>query len=94
MNEQNKNLNKNKIDKNTIPTTITEKELDSQKEYLSPDYYPNENNNLLTNKLTKEKTLIPTNSNTDVTRNEILNDLKALNSQNLEDPIQDSEILR
>ena len=46
------------------------------------------------NKLTKEKTLIPTNSNTDVTRNEILNDLKALNSQNLEDPIQDSEILR
>ena len=94
MNEQNKNLNKNKINKNTIPTTITEKELDSQKEYLSPDYYPNENNNLLTNKLTKEKTLIPTNSNTDVTRNEILNDLKALNSQNLEDPIQDSEILR
>ena len=78
---------KNQNNKNTIPTEQTEKELESQKEYLSPEFYQHTKGN-------KDKTLFQTNSNTDITRNEILNDLKALNSQNLEDPIQDSEILR
>jgi hypothetical protein len=90
-NKNSKNPNKNK---NTIQTEQTEKELESQKEYISPEYYPSENNNYLNPKTTKEKTLMHTNSNTDVTRNEILNDLKALNSQNLEDPIQDTEFTR
>ena len=90
-NKNSKNTNKNK---NTIQTEQTEKELESQKEYISPEYYPSENNNYLNPKTTKEKTLMHTNSNTDVTRNEILNDLKALNSQNLEDPIQDTEFTR
>ena len=90
-NKNNKNTNKNKI---TIQTEQTEKELESQKEYISPEYYPSDNNNFINPKTTKEKTLIQTNSNTDVTRNEILNDLKALNGQNLEDTIQDSEIGR
>ena len=90
-NKNPKNTNKNK---NTILTEQTEKELESQKEYISPEYYPSENNNYLNPKTTKEKTLMHTNSNTDVTRNEILNDLKALNSQNLEDPIQDTEFTR
>ena len=90
-NKNSKNTNKNK---KTIQTEQTEKELESQKEYISPEYYPSENNNYLNPKTTKEKTLMHTNSNTDVTRNEILNDLKALNSQNLEDPIQDTEFTR
>ena len=90
-NKNSQNTNKNK---NTIQTEQTEKELESQKEYISPEYYPSDNNNFHTNKTTKEKTQIPTNSNTDVTRNEILNDLKALNSQNFEDAIQDLEILK
>ena len=85
--KNNTNTNNNNNNKNTIPTEQTEKELESQKEYLSPELYQNTKSN-------KEKIIFQTNSNTDVTRNEILNDLKALNSQNLEDPIQDSEILR
>ena len=98
MNESDNNKNSKKIsnnniskinNKNTIQTEQTEKELESQKEYLPAEYFQNENT-----KTNKEKTLMQTNSNTDVTRNEILNDLKALNSQNLEDPIQDSEIMR
>ena len=98
MNESDNNKNPKKINnnniskinnKNTIQTEQTEKELESQKEYLPAEYFQNENT-----KTNKEKTLMQTNSNTDVTRNEILNDLKALNSQNLEDPIQDSEIMR
>ena len=92
-NPSNKNNNKNNKNKTTINTEQLEKELDSQKEYISPDYYQSDNN-FINTKTNKEKTLIQTNSNTDVTRNEILNDLKALNSQNLEDPIQDSEIGR
>ena len=98
MNESDNNKNPKKVNnnniskinnKNTIQTEQTEKELESQKEYLPAEYFQNENT-----KTNKEKTLMQTNSNTDVTRNEILNDLKALNSQNLEDPIQDSEIMR
>ena len=98
MNESDNNKNSKKVNnnniskinnKNTIQTEQTEKELESQKEYLPAEYFQNENT-----KTNKEKTLMQTNSNTDVTRNEILNDLKALNSKNLEDPIQDSEIMR
>ena len=63
-----------------------EKELESQKEYLSPEYYSNSNNNAdtLTKNDKSDKMLIPTHSNTDLTRNEILNDLKVLNGQNLD----------
>ena len=77
--KKNKNINKN-INNN-------ERELESQKEYLSPEYYTNNNNNNNTenNKTDKsDKALIPTHSNVDLTRNEILNDLKALNGQNLD----------
>ena len=94
MNEQNIQNLTNKNNKNITLTGQTEKELESQKEYLSPEYYPNEKNNLVNPKVIKEKSVTQTNTNTDVTRNEILNDLKALNSQNLDDPIQDSESLR
>ena len=94
MNDQNIPNLTNKNNKNITLTAQTEKELESQKEYLSPEYYPNEKNNILDPKTTKEKSVSQTNTNTDVTRNEILNDLKALNSQNLDDPIQDSESLR
>ena len=94
MNEQNIQNLTNKNNKNITLTGQTEKELESQKEYLSPEYYPNEKNNLINPKVIKEKSVTQTNTNTDVTRNEILNDLKALNTQNLDDPIQDSESLR
>ena len=94
MNDQNIPNLTNKNSKNITLTAQTEKELESQKEYLSPEYYPNEKNYSAIPKITKEKSVTQTNTNTDVTRNEILNDLKALNSQNLDDPIQDSESLR
>ena len=79
--KNNKNMNKGNNIKNN------EKELESQKEYLSPEYYLNNNNN---NKSDKDKILIPTFSNTDMTRNEILNDLKVLNGKNLDEGNPDS----
>ena len=94
INEQTNRNNHNNKNINTIPTLQTDKELESQKEYISPEYFPSDNINFINPKSNKEKTLMHTNSNTDITRNEILNDLKALNSQNIEDPIQDTEITR
>ena len=84
----------NKNIKNATLTLQTEKELESQKEYLSPEYFQSENNNNINHRIKKEKSAVQTITNTDVTRNEILNELKTLNSQNLDDPIQDSEITR
>ena len=79
-NTKSKKNNKNMRKTNNINNN-NEKELESQKEYLSPEYYSNKDNN----KSDKEKQLIPTHSNVDLTRNEILNDLKVLNSPNLEE---------
>ena len=85
MNKTNTNLNNNDKDL---------KELESQKEYLSPEYYSNNNNNNNNlNKTDKEKVLMPTHSNTDMTRNEILNDLKVLNGPNLDEGGHDSIIV-
>ena len=83
----NKNTNKNNNNINT-----KEKELESQKEYLSPEYYSNNNNNSNNNKSDKDKDriLVQTHSNTDMTRNEILNDLKVLNGPNLDEGNPDS----
>ena len=39
--KQKNNTNNNNNNKNTIPTEQTEKELESQKEYLSPELYQN-----------------------------------------------------
>ena len=91
--EQNNNKNIKNRNKNKS-TTEEEHELQSQKQYLSPENYTINNNNLINQKTTKEKTLIPSNINTDTTRNEILTDLKAINPQNLDDQIQDSETMR
>ena len=74
-------INSNKIDNNTKTKTnnnpIDEKELESHKEYLSPEYYQ-----MNKNKNPKDKTLVPTNSNNDLTGNEILNELKGMNENN------------
>ena len=91
--EQNNNKNLKNNNKNKSKTE-EEHELQSQKEYLSPENYPIHNDNLINQKSTKEKELIPSNINTDTTRNEILTDLKAINPQNLDDQIQDSETMR
>ena len=68
----NKNINNNTKTKNN--NNNDEKELDSHKEYLSPEYYQ-----INKNKKEKDKILIPTHSNNDMTGNEILNDLKGIN---------------
>ena len=73
----NTNLNNNKNIQNATKTKTNnndEKELESHKEYLSPDYYT-----INKNKKEKDKVLIPTHSNNDITGNEILNDLKGIN---------------
>ena len=74
-------INSNKIDNNTKTKTnnnpIDEKELESHKEYLSPEYYQ-----MNKNKNPKDKTLVPTHSNNDLTGNEILNELKGMNENN------------
>ena len=82
-----KNLNKTNTNLNN-----NDKELESQKEYLSPEYYSNNNNNKSDKE--KEKVLMPTHSNTDMTRNEILNDLKVLNGQNLDEGGHDSLLVQ
>ena len=98
MNKTNNNLNN------------YDKELESQKEYLSPEIYSNKNNksdkkkilmptnsnsDMTRNEILNElKILMPTHSNTDMTRNEILNDLKALNGQNLDEGGPDSIIVQ
>ena len=81
----------NKINNNN---NNNEKELESQKEYLSPEYYNNHNNNNKEKEKDKDKMLIPTHSNTDMTRNEILNDLKVLNGPNLDEGGPDSIIVQ
>ena len=58
--KNNKNMNKTN---NNIKNN--EKELESQKEYLSPEIYSNNNKN------DKDKMLMPTHSNPDMTRNEM-----------------------
>ena len=83
-----KNLNKTNTNLNN-----NDKELESQKEYLSPEYYSNNNNNNKSDK-DKEKVLMPTHSNTDMTRNEILNDLKVLNGPNLDEGAHDSLLVQ
>ena len=64
------NLNNNKLNEKN-KNNIDEKELDSQKEYLSPEYYQSNKN-----KKNMEKKVL---SNNDLTGNELLNDLKGLN---------------
>ena len=73
----NSNKNDIKIKTNTNNNVVDEKELDSHKEYLSPEYYQ-----MNKNKNSKDKTLIPTHSNNDLTGNELLNDLKGMNENN------------
>ena len=63
------NIYNNKINEKN---NIGEKELDSQKEYLSPDYYQSNKN-----KKNMDKKVL---SNNDLTGNELLNDLKGINS--------------
>ena len=65
------NLNNNKLNEKNKNNNIDEKELDSQKEYLSPEYYQSNKN-----KKNMEKKVL---SNNDLTGNELLNDLKGLN---------------
>ena len=65
------NNNLNKLNDKEKNMNIDEKELDSQKEYLSPDYYQSNKN-----KKNMEKKVL---SNNDLTGNELLNDLKGLN---------------
>ena len=94
--KKNKTKTTSKINNNK-DNLNNEKELESQKEYLSPEYYNNVkiNHNNNTNKAIgkdKDKLLIQTHSNTDMTRNEILNDLKVLNGQNIEEVVQDSSL--
>ncbi len=72
-NYNNKNITNNTKMKNN---NLDEKELESHKEYLSPEYYQTNKN-----KKEKDKTLIPTHSNNDLTGNEILNDLKGMNME-------------
>ena len=75
--EEAKLNNMNNINNNKLPekiknkNDINEKELDSQKEYLSPEYY-----NSNKNKKSMEKKVL---SNNDLTGNDLLNDLKGLN---------------
>ena len=75
--EEAKLNNMNNINNNKLPEKIKnkndihEKELDSQKEYLSPEYY-----NSNKNKKSMEKKVL---SNNDLTGNDLLNDLKGLN---------------
>ena len=71
-NMNNKNIETNTKMKNT--NNLDEKELESHKEYLSPEYYQ-----MNKNKKDKDKTLNPTNSNTDIMGNELLNELKGMN---------------
>ena len=67
------NIYNNKInEKINTNNNIGEKELDSQKEYLSPDYYQSNKN-----KKNLEKKIL---SNNDLTGNELLNDLKGINA--------------
>ena len=73
----NSNKNDIKIKTNTNNNAVDEKELESHKEYLSPEYYQ-----MNKNKNSKDKTLIPTHSNNDLTGNELLNDLKGMNENN------------
>ena len=69
------NSNKNIITNTKIKTINSdEKELESHKEYLSPEIYQ-------TNKNKKEKELVPTHSNNDLIGNEILPDLKDMNME-------------
>ncbi len=75
-NKNNKNNNNNKNNHNNNHNEIEERELESHKEYLSPEYLHDKD---------KEKGLIPTHTTSDVTRNEILNDLKALNDKEVDD---------
>ena len=66
------NLYANKINEKIKNTDgIDEKELESQKEYLSPDFYQSNKN-----KKNMDKKAL---SNNDLTGNELLNDLKGLN---------------
>ena len=75
--EEEAKINNNNYDIKDIVNgnNIDEKELESHKEYLSPEYYQ-----MNKNKKEKDKVLIPTHSNNDLTGNEILNDLKGLES--------------
>ena len=66
------NNNLNKLNDKEKNMNIDEKELDSQKEYLSPDYYQSNKN-----KKNMEKKVL---SNNDLTGNELLNDLKGINA--------------
>ena len=73
----NSNKNDIKLKTNANNNAMDEKELESHKEYLSPEYYQ-----MNKNKNSKDKTLIPTHSNNDLTGNELLNDLKGMNENN------------
>ena len=99
MNGQNTKMKKTKKKTNTnnndINNNNNEKELESHKEYLSPEYYNNQENNSNTNNnkiigkdKDRDKLLIQTHSNTDMTRNEILNDLKVLNGEGQDSSIE------
>ena len=80
--QENKIINEKNIkQKKSINNNYAEKELASQKEYLTPEY----NNNTQNNNIKGDKILIQNHSNTDLTRNEILNDLKVLNGQNIDE---------
>ena len=65
------NIYANKINEKIKRNDTDEKELDSQKEYLSPDYYQSNKN-----KKNMDKKIL---SNNDLTGNELLNDLKGIN---------------
>ena len=65
------NIYANKINEKIKRNDTDEKELDSQKEYLSPDYYQSNKN-----KKNMDKKVL---SNNDLTGNELLNDLKGIN---------------
>ena len=93
MNEQNNNKNIKNSNKNKILQEL-ESELQSQKEYFSPENFQSDNNNLINQKSIKEKIIIQSNLSKDVTKNENLTDLKTLNIQNSEDTVQESEILK
>ena len=93
MNEQNNNKNIKNSNKNKILHEL-ESELQSQKEYFSPENFQSDNNNLINQKSIKEKIIIQSNLSKDVTKNENLTDLKTLNIQNSEDTVQESEILK
>ena len=93
MNEQNNNKNIKNSNKNKILHEL-ESELQSQKEYFSPENFQSDNNNLINQKSIKEKIIIQSNLSKDVSKNENLTDLKTLNIQNSEDTVQDSEIMK